>query len=123
MDHLNEVFKRNGYHKDLVKKAIQKEKSIHHKHEVPTPKLTLPYIKGTIDKIAKILKKRNIHVAFSPLNTIRGFVDSVKDPLGLGQQKGVYSIPCSCSMNYIGETGRSMQVRIKEHFADILTTW
>ena len=119
LDHLNEVFNRNGYHKDLIKKAIQEAKSIHHKHEVPTPKLTLPYIKGTTDKIAKILKRRSIHVAFAPSNTIIGFVGLAKDPLDPGQQKGVYSIPCSCSVNYIRETGRSMQVCIKEHSADI----
>jgi hypothetical protein len=33
--------------------------------------------------------------------------------------KGVYSIPCSCGKVYIGETGRSMKIRLKEHNVDI----
>ena len=35
------------------------------------------------------------------------------------QQKGVYKVTCSCGLNYIGETGRSLKVRMKEHDADI----
>ena len=34
--------------------------------------------------------------------------------------KGVYKIPCSCGMVYIKEIGRSLQVRLKEHSADII---
>ena len=30
-----------------------------------------------------------------------------------------YGIPCSCGKVYIGETGCSLQVRLKEHYADI----
>ena len=33
--------------------------------------------------------------------------------------KGVYSIPCSCSKPYIGEMGRSIVTRLKEHGADL----
>jgi predicted GIY-YIG superfamily endonuclease len=32
----------------------------------------------------------------------------------------VYSIPCDCGKVYIGETGRSVQTRLKEHNADII---
>ena len=35
-------------------------------------------------------------------------------------KKGVYSIPCSCGKLYIGETGRSIKVILKEHYSDIL---
>ena len=34
-------------------------------------------------------------------------------------KKGVYSIPCSCGKQYIGEMRRSFQVRLKENFVDI----
>ena len=44
---------------------------------------------------------------------------SVKDPIDHRQFKGVYRIPCSCETNYIGETGRSFQTRLKEHRADL----
>jgi hypothetical protein len=38
----------------------------------------------------------------------------VKDHLGLGTP-GVYRIPCECGRVYIGQTGRSVDVRLKEH--------
>ena len=43
-----------------------------------------------------------------------------KDTVNLAKQDGVvYRIPCECGKVYIGETGRSMQQRIKEHDRDI----
>ena len=44
---------------------------------------------------------------------------SVKDPIDHTQFRGVYMIPCSCKISYIGETGRSFRIRLKEHGADI----
>ena len=46
-------------------------------------------------------------------------MDSLKDPVEPKAYKGVYCIPCSCNQLYIGETGRSMETRLKEHIADL----
>jgi len=35
------------------------------------------------------------------------------------QNPGVYEIPCSCEKSYIGQTGRAIEVRIKEHEKDV----
>ena len=43
-----------------------------------------------------------------------GFYMSVKDAVGL-RTPGVYSIPCECGKVYIGQSGSSIQLRIKEH--------
>ena len=44
----------------------------------------------------------------------------LKDILETTKQDGVvYKIPCECGKVYIGETGRAMQDRIKEHHRDI----
>ena len=77
--------------------------------------IILPYIRGTIDKIAKILRRRNIKFSFSPSNSLRNMLDSTKDPIDMKLQKGVYTIPCSCGKKYIGEIGRSIRIRLKEH--------
>ena len=58
--------------------------------------------------------------SFKPLSTIKQRMKSVKDSQEQLQQKGVYIIKCSCGEQYIGETGRSMRIRLKEHSADIL---
>jgi hypothetical protein len=38
----------------------------------------------------------------------------VKDELEL-KTPGVYSVPCECGQVYIGQTGRSIETRVKEH--------
>ena len=88
-------------------------------HTVDIPKISLPYIKGTIDRIAKILRKQDIPVPFTPPNTIGKMVESTKDQVDLRNQKGVYIIPFSCGKVYIGETGRSINIHLKEHVLDI----
>ena len=53
-------------------------------------------------------------------NTLRSHLVRPKDPLDPSQQDGVvYKIPCERGKVYIGETGRSMRERIKEHDRDI----
>jgi len=32
---------------------------------------------------------------------------------------GIYKIPCSCGKVYIGETGRMINIRMKEHQRDV----
>jgi hypothetical protein len=38
----------------------------------------------------------------------------IKDDLGL-KVPGVYEIPCECGKIYVGQTGRSIEARCKEH--------
>ena len=38
-----------------------------------------------------------------------------KDSVNESQKPGVYRIPCECGLVYIGETGRNLSVRLKEH--------
>jgi len=79
----------------------------------------LPFIKGSTNKIAHILKKHKVLATFNPLNTIRSSLRSIKDLVNRKDMKGVYSIPCSCGIPYIGEMGRSINIRIHEHAADL----
>lgn len=56
---------------------------------------------------------------FKPLNTIKNSLRSVKDPIEPKDSKGVYLVPCSCGIPYIGETGRSIKQRINEHATNL----
>ena len=54
------------------------------------------------------------------LFSIRSQLIRPKDAVDPAKQDGVvYRIPCECGKVYIGETGRPMQDRIKEHDRDI----
>jgi len=126
-EHLRNVFLSNGYNLTQINKALEratktqenKPKASSKEKKVGEHKAFLPYIQGTTDKIAKHLKKKNIDSVFSPPNNIRKLLRSVKDPVDPSLKKGVYLIPCECGKAYIGETGRSIRTRVKEHCADI----
>lgn len=79
-----------------------------------------PYIRGTTDRIAKVLRRKHVEIAFSPPNSLRNMLDNAKDLIDPKMRKGIYSIPYLCGKIYIGESSRSMKVRLKEHCADII---
>lgn len=91
IDHLRKVFEKNGYNKHTINKTIHQtlKKKENKKISSDTPKISLPYIKSTTDKIAIFFKKHNINVAFTPHNIIRKLIDSIKDPINPSLQKGV----------------------------------
>ena len=88
-------------------------------HNVNESIVVLPYIQGTTDRVEKILRKNKINIDFSLPNSLRNMLDKAKDPIDPKHKKCVYVITCSCGNVYIGEIGGSIQVRLKEHFADI----
>jgi hypothetical protein len=49
-----------------------------------------------------------------PPRKIFSYLPPVKDALGL-RTPGIYSIPCECGRVYIGQSGQSIQLQIKEH--------
>jgi hypothetical protein len=60
------------------------------------------------------LAKHNINSIAIPPRKISSYLPKVKDAVGL-KTPGVYSIPCECGKVYIGQRGRSIHLRIKEH--------
>jgi hypothetical protein len=126
LNHLVDVFKNNGYKEHQFKKVVLRARSRNQILSEPwdeIKKIMLPYIKGTTDKITRILKKGNIRVIFTPPNTLKDMLDCAKDIIDPKHHKGVYTIPCSCGKDYIGETGRSLHIRLKEHCTDIKHNW
>ena len=61
-----------------------------------------------------------VRAVFKSETTLRSHLVRPKDAVNPAKQDGVvYRIPCECGKVYIGETGRPMQDRIKEHDRDI----
>ena len=118
--HLSRVLQENGYKIKDIKRAFKKAQKPRIKNrEDQRRKAFLPYIQGTIDKIAKVLKQKQIKTSFSPPNSLRNLLDKSKDPIDPKLRKGIYAIPCSCGEIYIGETSQAINIRIKEHCVDI----
>lgn len=59
-----------------------------------------------------------MNVAYKTKNSLGKFIKNNKSKTGIGNKSGVYKLTCSdCPKAYIGQTGRSFDKRIHEHFA------
>jgi hypothetical protein len=61
-----------------------------------------------------MLAKHNIRSVALPPRKIFSYFPPMKDTLGL-RTPGVYSIPCERGRVYIGQSGQSIQLQIKDH--------
>jgi len=85
--------------------------------------VVLPYEKGLSEKISATFNSYNIGTSFKPHTKLRSILvhpkDKIKDPDKCGV---VYEVACAnanCDKVYIGETGRKLETRIKEHRKDV----
>ena len=85
--------------------------------------ITLPYssklesIKNTIDYFSSSSSNivNSLSLSFEYPNTIRNKLVNKSCKIG-NKESGVYCVPClQCNDCYIGETGRSLAVRLDEH--------
>jgi hypothetical protein len=77
--------------------------------------VVIPYVKGISEKFKRI-GNRYIKMIFKTKHTLRDTLMRTRpmsDPQLTAHR--IYSIPCECGRSYVGETGRSLSVRIGEH--------
>jgi len=72
-----------------------------------------PYTQTTYGRLSRMLAKYNIKSVAIPPRKISSYIPPTKDAPGL-RTPGIYRIPCECAKVYIGQSGRSIQLRIKE---------
>lgn len=101
---------------NLLKRASKpKPTTPQEEKETPTAKTYLPYVKGTTDRISKILRRHNIETTFKADRKISTVLRNPKTKIPLENQ-GVYEIPClNCERTYIGQTNRRVNARRDEH--------
>ena len=114
--YLDNVFSENNYNCNFVTcNTYCTERNTTNTNLTPTNTIKKPYIKGTSEIIARILRPYNIRVAHRPINTLRKLMINVKDK-PRDRQGAVYKIKfCDCQASYIGETGRNLKTRLTEH--------
>ena len=83
----------------------------------PDSYAVIPYVQNVSEAIRRVLAPLNIRTCFKPHRTLRSLLVHVKDPIPPEGRKGVvYQISCSdCPATYVGQTGRTLEHRIKEH--------
>ena len=110
----------NGYPSNVVGRKPRPKRP---KRDIKKPAalVHIPYYKGTSEKIRRIGNKFNIQTSFSSRNTLRSQIVNTK-PMDMIQRtkECVYNIPCGeCDFSYIGETGRPLDIRLKEHIRNV----
>ena len=128
LQYIKKTMMLNGYPKSFIEKEIKKtlkkmENTPNNSNKEKTEgiaKLFLPYERGYGEKIKRIAKKHGIEVIFTRGQTLK---QKLSTPRGkkLEKQGVVYSVRCKskrCKMEYIGETGRQLKIRMKEHETD-----
>ena len=72
--------------------------------------------------MARIFNKFDVKIAHKPTRTIRNELCNLKDKRSNNDRAGVvYGLDCeSCPSIYVGESGRQVKDRMKEHQSDIL---
>lgn len=83
--------------------------------------VTIPYIKGLTEKMRRVFMKHGVNVAIKPIRTIKSVVRNIKDVIPFNKKTDcIYEIPCgSCEKTYVGETGREIETRLKEHKTEV----
>ena len=120
--HLSSVLVSNGYPSSFARKLTKTTRPTANKEPTQEFKSTadLPYLKGVSEVLRRCLEQQGVRTVFKSDTTLRSHLVRPKDTLEPTKQDGVvYEIPCECGKVYIGETGRAMQDRIKEHNRDI----
>jgi UV DNA damage repair endonuclease len=70
-------------------------------------------VRTVFNRVNRVLARHNKSVGL-PHMKLSSLLRPVKDHLGL-RTYGVYRIPRQCGSVYIGQTGRSVDIRLKEH--------
>lgn len=124
--HLKKVLSISGYKKwtwDLPSTSARKShmknflKSMKVK---PKAHVTLPYVQGVSEALARRIRKRGIAVHHKPYTKLRDILVHPKDKTPAMDQSGVvYRIQCKdCQATYVGETERPLGSRVSEHKKD-----
>ncbi|XP_068708218.1 uncharacterized protein [Montipora foliosa] len=118
--HLSSVPVSNGYLSFLQKITKTRKPSSNAEPTIEWATAVLPYVKGLSQQLRRCQQQQRIRAVFKSETTLRSHLVRPKDAVEPTKQDGVvYRIPCECGEVYIGETGRPMQDRMKEHERDI----
>nr|XP_022908048.1 uncharacterized protein LOC111419471 [Onthophagus taurus] len=88
-------------------------------YKLPPKYISISHYNPTINQLHHITKTHNIHIATKNNTKISNMLVNNKHKFHFHLLNGVYKISCSeCNKIYIGQTGRNLLTRFKEHNKD-----
>ena len=131
LEHIYETFAKLKYPKGFLIKQREKAERImkrnsdnkdeeKRKHKTTKRWISIPNSKKA-EVISRTLEKSNIKVATNAGTKIQEIVTRKQQKADTNEEKSVvYEIPCrGCDQSYVGETGRGVDVRLREHRNDV----
>jgi hypothetical protein len=117
----NSGFPLHSIH-NLKKKLTTKKQKLPTTTTQQTKKLvTLSYHSPLIRKISNLFKHSNLNIALRATNTIHQQF-TYKLVKAITNSRGIYRLKCNtCNNSYIGQSGRSVAARYKEHTRYMIT--
>ena len=124
ISHLKRIFLKLCYPEHFIEKAITKARKrffipsppqVHHKD---SKFLSVPYHPNleALQRKFNARSKGQVSIVFNYNNTIRSKLTHNKVGKVVNNKVGVYQVPCKdCDKSYFGETGRGLNIRLKEH--------
>ena len=115
------IAQENGYNPEIIDRILKnnKHRQTFNMQKTLTPHnkyITLTYHNQKTQKIATKFKKLKYNIAYKTTNTLRKHLTQKTPNTNKYNMTGVYKLKCStCPNFYIGQTGRSFQIRYKEH--------
>ena len=121
---LYSTFTKNNYPIHFINKVLTRHNNkpaTSDEHSKPTTetrvRVPLPYINGTSEMTARLLRPFNIDIAHKPTKKLRTYFSKLKDKTTtLQKRNAIYLIPCkNCEQHYIGQTSKKIETRLTEH--------
>jgi hypothetical protein len=121
---IKSILCNNEYNANIIDTLIHKKQK---KRQNNTPEdkhqkwAIFTYSTKEVRKITKLFRDAHIRIAFRTQNTIKNIL-KYKPKTDIYNKSGIYQMKCmECPKKYVGQTGRTFNIRYKEHIHDIRT--
>lgn len=128
LDTIIQIAKNNGYEVKPILKILRlhkerRENKFLYSTTVKEEKkkwISIPYNRAISEEIQKLVHEDpNQKITFSNQpNLGRLLINTKLKKKEILENSGVYQITCQCGKKYVGQTGRKVEVRVKEHFSN-----
>ena len=124
LDYIQKTMELNDFPKQLVEKTIEdtlstERRELKKNDSKGNIEMYIPFERNISEKIKRKAETFGIETRFSRNKSLKSKLN-VEGHISKDQNGVVYRIDCEkeCGLHYIGETGRKLETRIKEHKAD-----
>lgn len=129
LDYIFETARLNGYRNSTIQAVVDKRARDKYRKSMTTltaekedlKRVAVNFDTKITQPLAKKFRKYGVDLVFSSRSSqLKSRLGSTKDKINKLNRAGVYKISCPhCNKIYIGQTKRTLEIRFKEHIAEV----